>query len=585
MNKNLASHSSGVKLTDAMALCLRRAAVSQAFGLQGGAVVHIFDSLERHGINVIYVHHEQAAALAAVAHAKVTGEIGCVVVTTGPGSTNAITGLLAAWQDSIPCIFISGQVRSNHLSYGKAVRQVGTQEANIVEIVKKVTKFATVVEEPREFHNVIMKALAIAKEGRPGPVWIDLPLNFQWEEVDLPDLNNEELAAGNASILPKAKTSDVENVLEHIRISKKPLFVLGYGVRLAGAVRLIIKCLEEMQINFVTTWTASDLTATEHELNLGIIGMSGQRGANKAMFESDLIICAGTHLGVPHTTTLYESYAPNAKKIIINIDADQLKHLNVHFDFKYLADLNDFFSILKPVEIHASSRHWNGAALKELNWYDPETINRPNSNIFIRNLCLRIKERKCVIVDGGGTALYAGFQAAQLNAGDRVVCSSAISSMGTGLAETVGAASSSQFEKYITVIGDGSMLMNVQDLQTIKQLNINTIIVIINNNGYLAIRQTQETFLEGRLHGTHPDWGLTMPCFRKIAMAFDIQYSRLDSHQEMEACIEKLVSRDGPQICEVIVDEDQPVLFKQGYRSNSDGTFSPCTLEEMYPFT
>ena len=585
MNKNPGSYSSGVKLTDAMAFCLRRAGVSQAFGLQGGAVVHIFDSLERHGINVIYVHHEQAAALAAVAHAKVTGEIGCVVVTTGPGSTNAITGLLAAWQDSIPCVFISGQVRSNHLSYGKPVRQVGTQEANIVDIVKKITKFATVIEEPAEFHNVLMKAIAIAKEGRPGPVWIDLPLNFQWEKIDLPDLNNEEFPAGEAPTLPKAKTADVGDFLEHIRISKKPLFVLGFGVRLAGAERLIIKFLEKMQINFVTTWTASDLTATEHKLNLGIIGMSGQRGANKAMFESDLIICAGTHLGVPHTTTLYESYAANAKKIIINVDDEQLKHLNVYFDLKYSAHLNDFFSILEPVDIRESSRQWDTEALKEMNWYEPETKNRPNSNIFIRNLCLRIKERKCVIIDGGGTALYAGFQSAQLNAGDRVVCSSAISSMGTGLAETVGAASSRQFEKYITVIGDGSMLMNVQDLQTIKHLNINTIIVIINNNGYLAIRQTQETFLEGRLHGTHPDWGLTMPCFRKIAAAFDIKYSRLDSHQEMEACIERLVMQDGPQICEVMVDEDQPVLFKQGYITNPDGTFSPCTLEEMYPFT
>lgn len=567
-----------MKLTDALVDYLKASGISHVFGLQGGAVVHIFDSLERAGIGVTYTHHEESAALAAVAHAKITGQLGCVVVTTGPGATNAITGLLAAWQDSIPCLFISGQVRSNHTSYGRKVRQVGTQEVNICDIVKPITKHTKFIDDKDVFISNLKQAVAIAHAGRPGPVWIDIPLEIHWSDIEYnrPILTDTE----NKNYINKSKKTES---LELLNTSDKPLFILGYGIRLSNSIDQLWELIEKNNIPFVTTWTASDLFPTNHLLNLGVIGMSGQRGANKAVFCSDLLICLGTHLSIPHTTTLFSEYAPDAKKIIVNIDENQLDNLNVRFDVKILGDLKEYIEWLHGQNIHKIE--WPKLSkFKGQNWYTPKVDKLPNSNLFVHQLTKSISEKKCLVVDGGGTALYAGFQSAVLNKGDRIICSSAISSMGTGLAETIGVSKSNEFSKYICVIGDGSLMMNIQDLQTIKQENINVVVCVINNNGYLAIRHTQNEFLDGRLYGTHPDWNLTMPSFEKISHAFEIKYIKLNQSKDMNGIIDKLVSMKGPVICEVIVDENQNVLFKQGYVDNKDGTFTPQPLVEMAYF-
>jgi len=571
-----------MKFTDVLVNILKANGVSHVFGLQGGAVVHIFDSFEKSGVGVTYTNHEVSAALAAAAHAKVTGEIGCVAITTGPGCTNAITGLLGAWQDSIPCIFLSGQVRSNHTSYGRKVRQVGTQEVNICDVVEPLTKYTKFISNKDDLIPELYKAIEIAHDGRPGPVWIDLPVDFHWSDIPF-DKNNilEFKGTNNASLL--LNHDDALKSLELLNDSQKPLFVFGYGLRLSGHLSHLNKLIEHNNIPFVTTWTASDLFPTEHPLNLGIIGMSGQRGANRAVFNSDLLICLGTHLSISQTTTLFDSYAPDAKKIIVNIDIDQLDNLNVKFDLKIHSDLAKYVEWLTKQSI--ASFFWKDIDFfKSQNWYYPETNELPNSNVFVRELTKLSNEKQCLIVDGGGTALYSGFQSSVLKSGDRIICSSAMSSMGTGLAETIGVSKSNVFSKYICIIGDGSILMNIQDLQTIKQDNINVIICIINNNGYLAIRNTQNEFLEGRLYGTHPDWNLTMPSFEKIAYGFDISYVSLNKAHNVNQVVKDLLSSTGPVICEVFVDENQEVLFRQGYAHNKDGTFSPQSLYEMAPF-
>ena len=570
-----------MKLADALVKQLKISGVTHVFGLQGGAVVHIFDSFERAGIGVTYTHHEESAALAAVAHAKITGQLGCVVVTTGPGSTNAITGLLAAWQDSIPCIFISGQVRSNHTSYGRKVRQVGTQEVNICDIVRPITKYTKFVDNKDNFIDDLKESIRITNSDRPGPVWIDIPLEFHWSDIQYnDDLVEDKLNKKNHPVI------NDEQKIKYLKLmseSKKPLLILGYGSRLSGALDVLEKFIEKRNIPFVTTWTASDFFPTDHPLNLGVIGMSGQRGANQAVFNADLLLCYGTHLSIPHTTTLFEDYAPNAKKIIVNIDQDQLDNLNVKFDLQILSDIKEHIEWLYDQSI--AEAEWDKLkTYKDANWYTTKDSDLPNSNNFIHELTKSITDKKCLVVDGGGTALYAGFQSAVMHKNDRIICSSAISSMGTGLAETIGVSKSGEFSKYICVIGDGSLMMNIQDLQTIRQDNINVIICVINNNGYLAIRHTQNEFLEGRLYGTHPDWNLTMPSFEKIANAFDIEYMKLDQSKDTDKIIDKISTMQGPVLCEVIVDENQNVLFKQGYIDNKDGTFSPQPLSEMTYF-
>lgn len=561
-----------MKLTDAFAQRLIGLGVKHVFGLQGGAVVHIFDSLEQAGVGVTYAHHEQSAALAAVAYAKATENIACVVVTTGPGATNAITGLLAAWQDSIPCIFVSGQARSQHTSYGRKVRQVGTQEVNIADIVRPITKHVAFVRSAEEFLDEFDRAATIARTGRPGPVWLDVPLDIQWADVVV----EPPVLAPSQSV---TEEGDFANSLDFFT-SEKPLLVLGYGLRLAGAVESAKRLVESTGLPFVTTWTASDIFPSNHPQNLGIIGMSGQRGANKAMFSCSSMICLGTHLSIPHTTTLFDSYAPDARKLIVNIDPDQLDNLNVKFDLKLCADLNHYLHWILNKNIKGNA--WpNAAEFKSMNWYEPALTGQPDANRFVRRLTQKTEEQFCLVVDGGGTALYAGFQSSQLKGGDRVICSSAISAMGTGLAETVGVAMSNRYARLFCVIGDGSFLMNVQDLQSLRQYGANVIVAVINNNGYLAIRHTQRDFLQGRYYGTHPQWQLPMPSIEKIASAFGFDYVRLDREDQLEAITDELVGRRGPLICEVVVSEHQNVLFKQGYKANTDGTFSPQPLIDM----
>ena len=309
--------------------------------------------------------------------------------------------------------------------------------------------------------------------------------------------------------------------------------------------------------------------------------MSGQRGANKAVFNSDLLICLGTHLSIPHTTTLYDNYAKQAKKIIVNIDHNQIKNLNINFDLKINDDVINFIDFL--IKQKKLKKEKKLQIYKKLNWYNFNS-KKVNSNKFIRKITKKINQRKCIIIDGGGTALYAGFQSSIVNNNDRIICSSAISSMGTGLAETIGVGKANIFKKMICIIGDGSFLMNCQDLQSISQNKFDVIILVVNNNGYLAIRHTQKEFLNKKYYGTSPEGKLTFPSIKKISKAFDIKYFKIDKVMHDEKIIEKMLNSNGPKICELVVDDNQDSLFKQGYKKSQNGLFFPMTLEEMYPF-
>ena len=272
--------------------------------------------------------------------------------------------------------------------------------------------------------------------------------------------------------------------------------------------------------------------------------MRGQEGANKAIFESDLVICLGTHLSIPHTTTLTETFAPNSKKIIINIDKDQLEELNIEFDLKIHEDLEIF---LDKVSSELSHKDYKTLSyLKELNWYRPYEEIRPNPNNFFRQLTKASNKCSAFIIDGGGTALYAGFQSAFIKEDQRIICSSSISAMGTGLAETIGVYNSKNFTNLICIIGDGSFLMNIQDLQTIRSQNIPVIICVINNNGYLAIRNTQNEFLEGKLYGTHPDWSLEMPDIEKLSKG--LIYRITDNKLDIKEIVQEINTTKGPVI-------------------------------------
>ena len=569
-----------MKVTDLIAKVLKKNNINCAFGLQGGAVVHIFDSFIKNKIDITYTHHEESAALAAVASAKTKNQTGCAVVTTGPGTTNAITGLLAAWQDSVPVLFISGQARSTHTSYNKKVRQVGTQEVNICDIVKPITKYTKFIDNKKNAFKEITKALKIAKSGRPGPVWLDIALEIQWQDIKINKSKIKYIDKKKHISLSK----NIKEAIKKINYSKKPLFVIGAGVKSAGLKsNELKKFFLKNNIPFVLTWNTIDFFETSVNENLGVIGMSGLRGANKSIFNCDLIISIGNHLSIPQTTTLYDSYAPQAKKIIVNIDRDQIKNLNVKFDLKVNMDAKLFFNKIKR-KIISKKNNWY-SSFKELNWYEPTKSKYVNPNRFIRRLSDSLDHESAIIIDGGGTALYAGFQRIIVKKNTRVICSSSISSMGTGLAETIGVHSSKKFKKLVCIIGDGSFLMNSQDLQTIAQKKINVVIVLVNNKGYLAIRHTQKEFLKAKYLGTSaPD--ITFPNFEKLSKAYDLKYIKIkkDNDTDINETIKKINKINGPIVCELFTDPDSQSLFKQGYKRIENGTFAPMDLSEMFPF-
>jgi acetolactate synthase-1/2/3 large subunit len=583
-----------MKASDYLATFLADNHVQQVFGLQGGAVVHLFDSVERQpGVEAIYCHHEQAAALAATAHAKVTGHLGCAIVTTGPATTNALTGLLAAWQDSTPVLFVSGQTRVEHTSYGKPVRQVGSQEFAILDVVRPITKYACLIERIDQLPQVLAEAATAALSGRKGPVWIDFPVNLQWGEVAATQKSLEVFRRREATPLLEPGAYDI--IAGELSAAKRPLVVAGNGIRAAGCVEFFRSFVERHNLPFVTSWTASDLLPTSHSLNAGIIGVVGQRGANKAAFAADLLICLGSHLGLTQTSTIADNYAPASRKIIIDIDADQLANLTVNFDHAIHADLADFFAMEAENKRTAiCENQWLDLIdeLRRLNNVDA-TLTEPsvrgdstyvNSNVFNAALTSVIPASSCLVIDGGGTALYTGFQSSVLKGGQRIICSSAISAMGTGLPESIGVSFARCREEVYCVIGDGSLMLNLQELQTIRHHGLPVKVIVYNNNGYLAIKHTQKAFLGQRYYGTNPRHGLSVPPIERIAECFDFPFLRVVGINTMANDIKRIVEHNGFMLVEVCVPEMQSMLFQQGYRQNDDGSYCPADLSEMQPF-
>jgi acetolactate synthase-1/2/3 large subunit len=584
-----------MKVSDYIARFLEANAIRHVFGLQGGAVVHLFDSLEQtDGITAIYCHHEQAAALAATSNAKVTGAPGCAIVTTGPGCTNALTGLLAAWQDSVPVIFISGQTRIEHTSYGKPVRQVGSQEFNILDIVRPITKYSKLITSAREVESTLAEALHHAREGRMGPVWIDIPVNIQWEEIDCPAprrVPSPEPELDAASVLD----SQLEQLMAMVAASKRPVVVAGNGIRAARSDGAFVEFLRISGIPFVSTWTSSDLTGTDDPCFGGIIGVAGQRGANKILYEADLILCLGCHLAITQTSTLFNEFAPGAKKAIIDIDQGELDNLNVPFDLRICSDLRAFFRFMDNAPVKASgSSEWLArfAELKRLNSVVSTLKEKSslgdergiNSNYFNFSLTSKLPEGCHLVIDGGGTALYTGFQSSFLKRGQRIICSSAISAMGTGLPESIGVAFGLPGCSVCCIIGDGSLMLNIQELQTIFHHRLPVKVVVYNNRGYLAIKHTQKAFLGARYSGTDAKHGLSVPAIKRVADCFQLHYLRVDSLDQVDAMIDRIVAHPGPLLVEVMVPEDQPMLFQQGYREIAKERFQPCNLSEMQPY-
>lgn len=578
-----------MKVTDYVASFLAGQGVTHVFGLTGGAVVHFFDSIERQpGIEAVFMHHEQAAAFAAQAYARIARNLGVCFVTTGPGGTNAITGLAAAWLDSIPCIFISGQARLAHTTRGRKIRQLGTQQLDIVTLVRPLTKYAVMIEDLSQVRFELEKAAHIARSGRPGPVWVDVPLDFQWPSIEPAKLEGFVPESGDASQVT-ATESEIDRCFDLLRKAQRPLMLVGHGVQLARAEKELQMFVERTGIPVVCSWNASDMVPATCERNLGRPGMFGQRGANLAVQNCDLLLAVGSHLCVPITGTMFPAFAREANVVLVDIDPIELAEPNVHVELPIRADAGAFLrQVLSRDLERVGSREWRKACAAYRGTYNAAP-NRESSDspidayVFLDDLSDALREGDTVVVDGGGTINQISFQTFRGKAGQRLMISAGLCSMGSGLPESVGACFAAGRGRTICLCGDGSLQLNIQELQTILQHRLPVKIFILNNDGYLSIRQTQQQFLSSRFEGSAPAGGLTLPDATRIAAAYGIHASRVTSYPELDATLGQVLASDGPELCEIVVSPMQDVAPRQGFRQKPDGTFAARPLEDMAP--
>ena len=581
-----------VKLSDYIFSCIADLGVTDVFTVSGGAAMHLLDSLGANkNLNYVSNHHEQAAAMAAEGFARVTGKPGVALVTSGPGSTNAITGVCGAWIDSIPSIFISGQVTSNALIKNTGLRQFGIQESDIVTLVKSITKYAVTVTDPSQIRYHMEKAIHLATTGRPGPVWLDIPLDIQSKHIapdQLPGFDPEEERG------PGWKNDLRSNVSKCIRMLKKarrPVLISGYGIRLAGGEAEFSRLIEKLGIPVITSWTTSDLVPSSHDLVVGRSGIFGDRAGNFAVQNSDLLLSVGSRLSVPQIGYNFPIFARAAKKIIVDIDAVELKKPSITPDLPVLADAREFMNELLsqwgdelPLQVDEwrdRCRGWRSKYPVVLPEYK-EQKDAVNSFYFINVLSANL-DGSAVVVTDMGTSFTCTMQTFEAKEGQRLFTSSGHASMGFGLPGAIGACVGNERRKTICISGDGGLQMNIQELQTLAHFQLPVILFVLNNQGYLTIKATQQNHF-GKFVGSEKGSGVTCPDIVKVAKAYGLETDRIANTDELHAKIQSVLSKPGPFVCEVIMSETQPLIPRVSSLKKPDGSIISRPLEDLYPF-
>jgi acetolactate synthase-1/2/3 large subunit len=588
-------------LSKFIAAHLEQRALRHVFTVTGGGAMFLNDAFGHHpGIQPVYNHHEQACAMAAEAYARISGKPGILVVTTGPGGINALNGVFGAWTDSIPMLVISGQVkRATCLgSYDSTgLRQLGDQEADILAMVRSITKYAVQVRQPEEIRYHLEKALHLATHGRPGPVWLDIPIDVQSASVEPEELlgfDPAELDDGAAA--PGSIAGHARWILERIAEAKRPVIMAGTGIRLGNALPEFEAVIRQLAIPVVTAWT-HDLIASDDPLFCGRPGTIGTRAGNFTVQNADLLLVLGSRLNVRQTSYNWEAFAPHALKIQVDIDGAELKKPTVRPDHAICCDVKPLLAELAeqlPASGHDPARYgsWLAWCRERLSLYpnvnsqQREYRGKINPYHFIETLVDQL-EADDIIACGNATACIVPFQVARLKAGQRLFSNSGCASMGYDLPAAIGAWFGAQDgrgsqERVVCLAGDGSLQMNIQELQTVAHYGIPLKLFVLNNRGYLSIRSSQANFF-GRLAGEGPDNGVSFPDFAKVAAAYGIASSHLNQ-ADFTAEIRHILAAPGPHLCEVILDETQGFEPRMSSRQLEDGRIVTPPLEDMHPF-
>ena len=560
----------------------------------GGGAMHLNHSFGTNkDLECIFNHHEQACAIGAEAYYRYSNKLPVVNVTSGPGGTNAITGVYGAFVDSIGMVVLSGQVKweTTVRSTGLKLRQYGDQELDIEELVRPVTKYCFMVTDPQSIRYHLEKAFYLATSGRPGPVWLDIPLNVQGAQIDPDSLEGFDPSELNESWKSTDLTAVGKEILQKILKAKRPVVFAGGGVRLSGEYQSFLKFIDRLGIPVVTGWNAHDVLWNSHPLNCGRPGTVGDRGGNFVTQNAVLLLILGSRLNIRQVSYNWNSFAREATKIWVDIDELELKKPTVKADMPIHADLKDLLPILSkldysgPTPDHLKWLEWSRernsafpAVLPE--YWDAKPVN---PYCFIEALFKQLREDQ-IIVAGNGSACVVGFQAANIKLGQRFWTNSGCATMGYDLPAAIGAHKASGGKEIICLAGDGSIMMNLQELQTISGNNLPIKIFIINNNGYVSIFQTHRNFFNGVEVGGGPKSGVSFPNFEKLSSAFSFPYKRVSTHDELSSAIAETLAAQGPAVCEIMIDENTVFAPKLGAKQHPDGRITSPPLEDLSPF-
>lgn len=579
-----------MRVCDVIAEYIERTGVKDIFLVSGGGLMFLTDGLAcNDNLHKISCHHEQAASMAAAAYAKYTG-FGCCYVTTGCGGTNAITGVLHAWQDNTPLLVVSGQVKRKEILSLKNVplRQLGVQEADIISIVKPITKYAKLITDETEILYHLEKAEYLAKSGRPGPVWLDVPMDVSAMNVDMDKLRHF-VPDEEGYTFPEISDADIDELIQDFRRAERPVIIAGQGVRLSGALDGFKSFVEAHNIPFVCSRLGLDVLPTEHSLNIGRIGNKGMRSANFAVQNADLVLVLGSRLSVSSTGQEYEYFAREAKVVVVDIDMNEHRKNTVHIEKFIHAGIKNFLDKFRlPGNISFDGwaeqcRKWKERYPVFLSEYT-DTSKGINLYLFMEELSRKLRSDDAVVSDAG-SAVYVPAQAIRTTTiGQRYITSGGQAEMGFTLPGCIGVCAAREGRDVIGITGDGSFQMNIQELQTVKYNSMPVKLFVWNNDGYLSIRATQRTYFNGRFIGTDSTSGLSFPDLKKIAEAYGIDFVRIAPGDDVGEKIEKVLDAPGAVLCEVVCIRDQAIQPSVGSRQLDDGRLVSSPIEDMKPF-
>jgi acetolactate synthase I/II/III large subunit len=579
------------KLSDYVMEFVASQGVKHIFMLTGGGCMHLVDSVGRTpGLEYVCPLHEQACAFAAEAYAEVTNGLGVVLVTTGPGGTNAVTGVAAAWLESASVLVISGQAKRADLIGDTGVRSMGQQEVAIVPVVTPITKYAVTVLEPESIRFHLEKAVWLATHGRRGPVWIDIPLDVQAAMIDETSLRGFEPPA---EIRSAELEQQVAAAIDLLNRAERPVLYIGNGAREAHNAGILGEVIERLKAPVLLTWKAADMLSESDPYYAGRPGAIGQRGANFTQQNADCIVILGARLDLPSTAFNHENFARAATRIMVDVDPSELGKMKMRLHVAVCADVMDFLSEFLGQSDHLQARDRNCWLQRVRDWNARYPVVLPeywklegavNPYVLIDVLSDETTGDDILIPGSSGPCSDIFMQAFRVKSGQRIANAPGLGAMGTGLPGTVGGCLASGRRRTICVNGDGGFQLNIQELETVRRLNLPIKYFILCNGGYASIMTTQRNYFQGRYVGSEPSSHLTLPNVLRVAEAYGIATAHIPDHRGIRERVREVLAHEGPIVCAVDVPPDQPTAPRVTSSVRPDGRIVSKPMEDMWPF-